>query len=145
MQTAQSATDEDAARNLMERLAQLEEETIRMRTTMKLKERSPTHTELITLGKSQMSTREPRNWNAWSLIFEAYNATGNTQFAQILKIIQDGGAAPFLAQLNWTTTANHYFKLAMLTNGRILALVHLEETRNRQANWQKLVGRIRSQ
>ena len=79
---------------LMERLAQLEEETIRMRTTMKLKEKSPTHTELITFGKSQMSTREP------SLIFEAYNAVGNTQLAQILEIIQDGGAAPFLAQLN---------------------------------------------
>ena len=37
-------------------------------------------------------------------------------------------------------TANHYFMLAMLTNGRILALVHLEETRNRSANWQRLVG-----
>ena len=40
--------------------------------------------------------------------FEAYHAAGNTQLAQVLKMIQDGGAAPFLAQLNWTMTANHF-------------------------------------
>ena len=138
-QLSQQWTKEKAARNLMERLAQLEEETIRIRTIVNLKERSQTHTELVTLGRSTVSTREPRDGNEWSLIFEAHNAAGTTQLAQILKIIQDGGATPFLAQLNWTMTANHYFMLANLTNGRMLALVQLAEPRNRQTNWQKLV------
>ena len=53
-----------------------------------------------------MSTRETRDWNEWSLIFEAYNAAGSTQLAQILKRLQDGGAAPFLAPLNETDNAS---------------------------------------
>ena len=84
-QTAQSAMYEDAARNLMERLTQLEEQTIRMRTTVKLRERPQTHTELITLGKPRVSTREPRNLNEWSWIFKAYNEAGSTQLPQVLK------------------------------------------------------------
>ena len=91
-QTTQSAM-------YMERLAQLEEERTRMETTMKRKERPQTHTELTTLAKPKVSTREARDWN-WSFIFEAYNETGSTQLAQNLKGIQDGGTTPLLAELN---------------------------------------------
>ena len=99
-QTTQSAMDE--ARDPTEGLAQLDKETTRKQTTLKLKERSQTRNEPTTLGKANVSTREPRDWIAWSLIFETYNAAGSTQLAQDLKRIQDRGAALFLAHLNET-------------------------------------------
>ena len=50
-QTTQPTIYEEAARDLMERLAQLKEEITRVQTTLKLKERSQAPTELTTLGK----------------------------------------------------------------------------------------------
>ena len=86
-----------------------------------------------------MPTRDPRNWKEWSLIFEAYNAAGHAQLAHIWKRIQDGGAAPCLANLNETDkvlTTYRYYMLIMLTCGRTLALVQLAEPRNGLAHWQ---------
>ena len=102
-------------------------ERTRKETTVKLKERSQTHTELTTLAKPKVSTREPRDWK-WSFIFEAYNEAGSTQIAHNLKEIQDGGTTPWLVQLNEREKqlrANHDYMLTMLTCGKTLALVQL--------------------
>ena len=57
-QTAQSAISADSHRDLMERLAQLEEESTRMQTTLRMKERFLSMHELRLLGKSKVVTRE---------------------------------------------------------------------------------------
>ena len=90
-QTAQSAMDEEAVRDLVGRLAQLADETTMVPTTLKMKEISQTHNEGATLGKPKVFAREPRNRNEWSFIREVYNAAGKTQFAQGSTRIQDGG------------------------------------------------------
>ena len=141
-QTTQSGMDE--ARDRTEGLAQLEKETTRKQTTLKLKERSQTRKEPTTLGKPNMTTRETRDWNEWSLIFEAYNAAGSTQLAQILKRTKDGGAAPFLAHLNGrdkVSKANHQIMLAKMPRGRAFSSgAAFADPRNDLANWQKTGG-----
>ena len=57
-QTARSAMGADTPRDLMERLAQLEEESTRMQTTLRMKERFLSMHELRLLGKSKVVTRE---------------------------------------------------------------------------------------
>ena len=136
-QTTKSAMYEEPTRDLMERLAQLEEERTRMQTTVKLKERSQTHTELTTLAKPKVSTREHTDRN-WSFIFEAYNEAGSTQLAQNLKRVQDGETTPLLAQMNEREKqlrANLDCMVTMLTCGKTLALVQLAESRHRLAKW----------
>ena len=56
MQTAHPATDEETARDLMERLALLEEETTRLHTAVG----SLTHNELRSSGKPKVFTGETR-------------------------------------------------------------------------------------
>ena len=80
-QTAQSAMGADTPRDLMERLVQLEEESTRMQTTLRRKERSLSNNEL--LGKSNVVTRNREKEKPF--IVEAYSAAGMTEFAHGMK------------------------------------------------------------
>ena len=127
-QTAQSAMGADTPRDLMERLVQLEEESTRMQTTLRRKERSLSNNEL--LGKSNVVTRNREKEKPF--IVEAYSAAGMTEFAHGMKrkMVEQHWFLTLLSERDTLFTANHYHMPLMLTSGRASALVQVGEPGN---------------
>ena len=127
-QTAQSAMGADTPRDLMESLAQLEEESTRMQTTLRRKERSVSNSEL--LGKSNVVTRN-REKEKPSIV-EAYSAAGMTEFAHGMKrkMVEQHEFLALMSERDTLFTANHYHMPLMLTSGRASALVQVGEPGN---------------
>ena len=127
-QTAQSAMGADTPRDLMERLAQLEEESTRMQTTLRMKERSLSNNEL--LGKSNVVTRNREKEKPF--IVEAYSAAGMTEFAHGMKrkMVEQHEFLALICERDTLFTANHYHMPLMLTSGRASALVQVGEPGN---------------
>ena len=114
-QTAQSAISADSPRDLMERLAQLEEESTRMQTTLRMKERFLSMHELRLLGKSKVVTRNREKEKPF--IVEAYSAAGMTELAHGMKrnMVEQHWFLTLLSDRDTLFTANHYHMLIMLT------------------------------
>ena len=127
-QTAQSAMGADTPRDLMERLVQLEEESTRMQTTLRRKERSLSNNEL--LGKSNVVTRNREKEKPF--IVEAYSAAGMTEFAHGMKrkMVEQHEFLALMSERDTLFTANHYHMPLMLTSGRASALVQVGEPGN---------------
>ena len=127
-QTAQSAMGADTPRHLMESLAQLEEESTRMQTTLRRKERSVSNSEL--LGKSNVVTRNREKEKPF--IVEAYSAAGMTEFAHGMKrkMVEQHEFLALMSERDTLFTANHYHMPLMLTSGRASALVQVGEPGN---------------
>ena len=126
-QTAQSAMGADTPRDLMERLAQLEDESTRMQTTLRMKERSLSNNEL--LGKSNVVTRNREKEQPF--IVEAYSAAGMTEFAHGMKrkMVEHEFLA-LMSERDTLFTANHSHMPLILTSGRASALVQVGEPGN---------------
>ena len=127
-QSAQSAMGADTPRDLMERLVQLEEESTRMQTTLRRKERSLSNNEL--LGKSNVVTRNREKEKPF--IVEAYSAAGMTELAHGMKrnMVEQHWFLTLLSDRDTLFTANHYHMPLMLTSGRASALVQVGESGN---------------
>ena len=128
-QTAQSAMGADTPRDLMERLVQLEEESTRMQTTLRRKERSLSNNEL--LGKSNVVTRNREKEKPF--IVEAYSAAGMHRICTRLEK-KDGGAALSFLHLDerqrHTVHSESLPHAAHVDKGRASALVQVGEPGN---------------
>ena len=129
-QTAQSAMGADSPRDLMERLAQLEEESTRMQTTLRMKERFLSMHELRLLGKSKVVTRNREKEKPF--IVEAYSAVGSTELAHGMKrkMVEQHWFLALMSDRDTLFTANHYHMPLILTSGRASALVQVGEPGN---------------
>ena len=134
-QTAQSAMGADTPGDLMERLAQLEEESTRMQTTLRMKERFLAKHELRLLGKSKVVTRE--NEGERSRLSEAVHRRSaqcsrhDRTCTRLEK--KDGGAAPVSCtdereRLN--VHSESFLDAAHVDKWKASALVHVGEPGN---------------
>ena len=131
-QTAQSAMGADTPRDLMERLAQLEVESTRMQTTLRMKERFLSIHELRLLGKSKVVTRE--NEGEREAVYRrsvqcSWNAQ-NLHTASKRNMVEQHWFLTLLSERDTLFTANHYHMPLILTSGRASALVQVGEPRN---------------
>ena len=142
-QTAQSAMGADTPRDLMERLVQLEEESTRMQTTLRRKERSLSNNEL--LGKSNVVTRNREKEKPF--IVEAYSAAGMTEFAHGMKrkMVEQHEFLALMERERHTVHSESLPHAAHVDKWKSLSLGAGWRTRKRAGSWAHSCMRLRSQ
>ena len=129
-QTAQSAMGADTPRDLMERLAQLEEESTRMQTTLRMKERFFSMHELRLLGKSKVVTRNREKREA---VYRRSVQCSRHDRTCTRHEKKDGGAAlvsHLVERQRHTVHSESLPHAAHVDKGRALALVPVGEPGN---------------
>ena len=144
-QTTQSAMGADTPRDLMERLAQLEEESTRMQTTLRMKERFLSMHELRLLGKSKVVTRNREK--EMPFIVEAYSCSRHDRTCTRHEK-KDGGAALVSCtdeRERHNVHSESLLDAAHIDKWKSLSLGAGWRTRKRAGSWAHSCMRLRSQ